>query len=179
MKHRALALAVCALPFLAVDLAAAAGPVQLKGVVSGVMDGDTLRVSFDEGEAIPSQYATCSKVYKTMAWIKQTTIMCPDPKAKAFCSAEAKSYATRVARGKAVTVEVTGCAAQGGLKGTVTLNEGPLAGKNLGLEMVRGGMARTTKEGLNSRLKDEFQGAQRDAMLARRGLWGAKPCKMP
>ncbi|MBI4828251.1 MAG: thermonuclease family protein [Nitrospinae bacterium] len=175
MKHRALALAICALALTAAPAAA----VQLKGVVSGVVDGDTVRVKFDEGQTLPAQFGTCSKVYKTMAWIKQTAIVCPNPAAKQFCAAEAKSYAAKVARGNAVTVDVTDCASQGGLKGLITLNEGPLAGKILGLEMVRGGMARTTREGLSSRLKDEFQAAQRDAMVSRRGLWGAKPCRMP
>ena len=155
-------------------------PQLFSGVVDSVIDGDLIRVTLDEGQKIPEAYKTCSKVYATMAWVRLFAIKANDPlKKQQPCGKEAKEFVKRLAQGRRVIVDVTGCPPDGGLGGVVTVEDGMIASKDLNLELVKAGLARVGSAGSETNragLVGKYYAAEKKAMMDGLGLWGKKPC---
>lgn len=157
----------------------ASAPQGFSGVVDSVIDGDLIRVTLDKGQKIPEAYTKCSKVYATMAWVRLYAIKASDPLKKQPCGKEAMEFVKKMAQGKTVRVDVTGCTPGGGLGGVVTVEDGAFGSKNLNLELVKAGLARVGSggsEGNRAGIVGKYYEAEKKAMMEGRGLWGKKPC---
>lgn len=160
-----------------VGISPAGSPQRFSGVVDTVFDGDLIRVTLDEGQKIPAAYTTCSKVYSTMAWVRLYAIKAPDPLTKHPCGKEAKEFVKKLAQGRRVSVDVTGCPPDGGLGGVVTVQGGTFASKDITLELVKAGLARVgSGDAAHAGLVGKYYEAEKKAMMDGLGLWGKKPC---
>lgn len=145
------------------------------GVVDNVTDGGLIRVELNQGQNIPQPFNTCSKVYSTMAWVRLYAVNAPDPLKKQPCGKEARELLKKMALGKSVNVEITGCPPNGGLTGVVTVEDG----KNLSVELIKAGVSKVAIPGASATpggLTGKYFEAEKAAMMEGRGLWGKKAC---
>jgi endonuclease YncB( thermonuclease family) len=180
MAIRVISVSLALLVAIAGHAPAADSKQGFSGVVDTVIDGDLIRVTLDEGQKIPEAYTTCSKVYKTMAWVRLYAVRAPDPVTKQqLCSKEAKALLKNLTQDRKVKVEAIGCPPNGGLTGVVTVGDGLVSSKNLSVEVIKAGLAKVAIPGASTSptgATGKYFEAEKTAMMAGLGLWGKKGC---
>lgn len=128
------------------------------GFVSKVLDGDTIKV-------IPDTLVTGVKVYKDgSVSVRLRGIDAPE-KSQPY-GLEAKDYLIKLVLRKKIRVVVKDIDRYGRIDGYVYVGS-----LNVNLEMVKAGYAWAYEKYLDRPYASEFYSAERDARMARKGLW--------
>lgn len=143
---------------LALLIATFCNAEEFSGVVIKVFDGDTIRV-------VPDTFVTGVKVYKDgSVSVRLRGIDAPE-KAQPY-GMEAKEYLKGLVLRKKVRVQVIDIDRYGRIDGYVYVGS-----LNVNLEMVKSGYAWAYEKYLDRPYASEFYSAERDARMARKGLW--------
>lgn len=143
---------------LALFIATFCNAEEFSGVVTKVLDGDTIRV-------IPDAIITGVKVYKDGSIsVRLRGIDAPE-KTQPY-GMEAKEYLKGLVMRKRVRIQIKDTDRYGRIDGYVYVGS-----LNVNLEMVKSGYAWAYEKYLDRPYASEFYSAERDARMARKGLW--------